>query len=194
MKDELKEINNRVGKNDGKVSELTQIVETNETVQRSLNLRIYGFEYAKCKLANQEDPKKFDVVSLKELIVKMIVEGMKLPENIAKGMIFRKCHWVSRKYVLCGFTSAEDKQIFNKGEYNLKSYVPHGHPLSIKGEPAKQQTQEYQDATATALQLRTKGHVAFATECRIRIGAGPTAKWYHHMDFTIQQRLTAGRP
>ncbi|VDN27500.1 unnamed protein product [Gongylonema pulchrum] len=67
----------------------------------------------------------------------------------------------------------------------------YGCTISIKSDPTKLQNKEYQDAAALALQLRSRGYIAYSTENRIRIGPRGDSRWFACTDPALRTVLNA---
>ncbi|VDN39574.1 unnamed protein product [Gongylonema pulchrum] len=74
LKSELKLVENRVSQNEVRLEDTIRTVEANERVQRSLNVRIYGFDFTRCNVPRPNEPNQFDVTTPAELVRQLMID------------------------------------------------------------------------------------------------------------------------
>ncbi|VDK56615.1 unnamed protein product [Gongylonema pulchrum] len=75
IKNDSERLENRASQIEVRLEDTVRAIEANERAQRSLSLRVYGFDYTRCKIPRADDQDNFDVISAADLLRKLMVEG-----------------------------------------------------------------------------------------------------------------------
>ncbi|VDK80740.1 unnamed protein product [Gongylonema pulchrum] len=95
LRNQIKEISAKLDQYDEFIGENTKRIERNHRMLRSLNLRIYGFDYAQAKrMVQLENGSAICQISKPhDLFLRLIVEGFHQTAEEARSLLLRSIDW-----------------------------------------------------------------------------------------------------
>ena len=135
----------RLDEHDKAIKANTDRIEINEINARSMNMRVYGFNYKLCKktTVGHNNETITEIIQPMQLIHTMMLVGFGTQQDDVNKMKFAALHWVTKSktpFIMIKFLTMDDKKCFErKRRFLNNSYTPHGSRLTIRNDWTKLQ-------------------------------------------------------
>ena len=139
LKQDMQSMRQQLAMHENQIRTNQERIEINERNTRKYNVRIYGFDFNKCR--SRDEHGNLVVIQPDKLVNDMLLRGLHLEEARVADMKAVACHWVtktSKPYIILRLDTMKSKKLLDSKKRQFdKNYTPHGNRIFIRDDLTK---------------------------------------------------------